>query len=257
MGYKIYLRILIRIIALAYTVQIISNTEWLGLLLTNSGNVIISGLVFCIAEILIIRKFLGNQYKLLWSPFGARRIWHALLAFLLVLVITTLSVEKLDQHKILEGMEDLPVYLLAFFLNLVPNALIEEWIFRFFPTVINKNNTKLRTVLFYGGVTVVFMLLHLPKFYINGHFDDLDKVFAAGIAFFVIYLVTRNLPFVVLVHAFTNKAWFVYDSSSNWLFLYSSIALVSICWGICNFFLLKRKLREAGQPVSITGSTGI
>jgi|GEM_PF-6810259 len=256
MSHKIYIRIVIRIIALAYCVQIISNSEWLGLFLANSSNVIISGLVVCIAEIFIIRKFLGNQYKLLWSPFGAKRIWHALLAFLLILMLTTLSVKKLDQHKVLEGLEGLPVYLLAFFLNLVPNALTEEWIFRFFPTVITKNNSVFRTVLFYGGVTIVFMLIHLPKFYINGHLDDLGKVFTAGVTFFVIYLVTRNLPFVVLVHAFTNKAWFVYDSSSNWLFLYSSIALVSICWGIGNLSL-RRELREAGEPVEITGSPDI
>lgn len=244
MGYKIYIHIVVRIIALAYSVQIIAGTEVLGLFLSNPINAVISGLLVCTTEILIIRKALGNQHELLWIPLGARSMWQGLLAFLFVFTCTTVCVNTFDQHKILAGVEDLPMYLFVFFLNLVPNALTEEWIFRFFPTVITQRDSMLRAVLFYGGVTILFMLIHLPKFYIDGHFGDLGQVFTAGIAFFVIYLATRNLLFVALIHAFTNKAWFIHDSSANWLFLYASIAVVSLCWGIGNF-LLKRQLREA------------
>lgn len=235
MGYKIYIRIVIRIIALAYSVQIIAGTEKLGLFLSNPINAVISGLVICITEILIIRKVLGDQHELLWKPLGGSSIWQGLLAFLFVLTINTLCVDTFDQHKTLAGVEDLPMYLLVFFLNLVPNALTEEWIFRFFPMVITRRDSMLRAVLLYGGVTILFMLMHLPKFYIDGHLGDLGQVFTSGIAFFVIYLLTRNLLFVALIHAFTNKAWFIYDSSANWLFLYVSIAVVSLCWGVGNY----------------------
>lgn len=243
MGYKTYLRIIIRIIALAYSVQLITSTEWMGSFLSNPINAAIAGLIVCVAEILIIKKILGDQSRLLQTPFGAKKILHALLAFLLILTLTALCVENLDQHKMFMGMEDLPVYLLIFFINLLPNALTEEWIFRFFPTVIVQYNSTVNAVLFFGGVTIMFMLIHLPKFYINGHIADLGNVFTAGVAFFVIYLLTRNLPFVALVHAFTNKAWFVHSSSSNWLFLYVSVAVVSLSWGMGNF-LLRRQVHE-------------
>lgn len=243
MGYKTYLRIIIRIIALVYSVQLISGTEWMGSFISNPITAAIAGLIVCVAEILIIKNFLGDQSGLLQAPFGGKKILHALLAFLLVFTFTALCVENLDQHKKLTGTEDLPVYLLIFFINLLPNALTEEWIFRFFPTVIAKYKSTVNAVLFYVCVTIIFMLTHLPKFYINGHIADLGNVFTAGIAFFVIYLLTRNLPFVALIHAFTNMAWFAHSSSSNWLFLYVSVVVVSLFWGMGNF-LLRRQMHE-------------
>lgn len=228
-------KIFLSVTAIAYSVQIITAIDFAKFALANRTTAVIVGLIVYVVEILIVKRYLGNCKELLWMPFKMSKVVAGVLAFLFVFGLTSLCVQQLDQHKVFPGYHDLFTYLLIFLLNLVPSAMTEEWLFRFFPTVIVSRKNTLYSVVFYVGITFLFMLMHLPEYYFQGNVVGLQQVFISGIAFFIMYQATQNLPFVVLIHAFTNNSWFIYNSSSNWVFLYVAITGVSLVWGLFNF----------------------
>jgi len=238
--YSASVMIFFSILALAYAVQMITAFEIVKSALANKATAIVAGLFIYAAEILIVKKLLGSKKMLLWMPFGMNKIRSGILAFLLVVCLCTIFVRQFDPQKVFSGYDDLFTYLLVFLLNLVPSAMTEEWLFRFFPAVLVSQKSRLYAVLFYVGITFLFMLLHLPRHYMQGNMIGLQQVFISGIAFLIIYQLTQNLAFVVLVHAFTNTAWFIYDSSSNWPYLYVAIAVVSLSWGFAAWVIKTR-----------------
>jgi membrane protease YdiL (CAAX protease family) len=228
-------RIYLIITIFVYCVQIITAMDFAKIALAGRETAVIAGLLVYTIEILIVRSYLGNYKHLLGIPFRIGKIVPGVFVFLLVFGLTSLCVQQFDQHKVFSGFDDLLTYVLIFILNLVPGAMTEEWLFRFFPSVIVLQKSTLYSVIFYMGMSILFMLIHLPKYFLHGNVVGLYPVFVAGIAFFIIYQATQNLPFVILIHAFTNNTWFIYDSSSNWLYLYVAITVASLAWGLFNF----------------------
>lgn len=227
---KTYLQILLRIAAIAYAVQFASQNPAVALALGHAVTGAFVGMCILIAEVLLIKSQLGAKASLLWAPVTLQKVWKALVGFGLVLALTTMLVRRFEPDAVFGSYDDLPRYLFIFLINSLPNAWIEEWVFRFCPGLLGRGGGLARSILIYLGATVIFTLLHLPKFYFDGHFYELSDVFVAGMVFFVIYFATGNLLFVALVHAFTNRAWFVHDATANWFALYTSIAAVTILW---------------------------
>lgn len=227
---KTYLHILPRIAGIAYAVQFASQNAAVASALGHAVTAAIAGIGILIAEVLLIKSQLGAKAGMLWAPATLQKVGQALAGFGLVLAVTTMLVRHFEPNAVVGSYDDLPRYLFIFLINTLPNAWIEEWVFRFCPRLLSRGSSLTRPLLIYLGATVIFTLMHLPKFYFDGHLAGLSQVFVAGIIFFIIYFATGNLLFVALVHAFTNRAWFVHDATSNWFSLYISITAVTLLW---------------------------
>jgi hypothetical protein len=232
--------IFLSITAIVWVLQIIMATSFVKMVLANATPAVAVGLIVYTAEFLIVKIYLGDAKSLLWIPFKLNKVISGMVAFLAVFISASLCVRTFDQHRVYLDSPEFFKYLLIFLLNLVPSAMTEEWLFRFFPTVLVAHKSKMASILFYVSITVLFMLMHLPKYFFQGNVGGLLQVFMAGVGFLTIYHLTQNLPFVILIHAFTNNPWFVYESSSNWLFLYAAIILVSLTWGMFTYLSTNR-----------------
>lgn len=93
------------------------------------------------------------------------------------------------------------------------------------------------TVLLGIGALVLFVLAHIPAYLIrfDGVLADLSRIFVNGSFFLIVYLLTRNLFFTVLCHAFINSPLYLVESNFYYLYFYISVSLVSIAWGLWNW----------------------
>jgi len=207
-------------------------------LLDQRQAAILIGLGFYTIQFAVTYLLLGSQKTWLIQPFQAKHILPALAAMVIVEGATIcLIVGLTTDHQTASVSNQITSFLLVFVLNSLPGALLEEWLFRYLPFRFGQQATKrYQSLLYCLGALVLFTLLHTPAYLLqyNLGLAELGRVFAMGLFFLVIYLLTQNLVFTTLFHGLTNKPLYLIESPYYWLYFYVSVLVVSVFWAVLN-----------------------
>lgn len=161
-----------------------------------------------------------------------------------VQMLTSVLVYRFATHtNTLDRQEQVVAFLPIFFLNSLPGAFSEEWLFRYIPFRFGTSQThRYRPILLCFGLLIVFTLMHIPAYLFQYGIDlsELSHVFMTGLLFLAVYLLTNNLMFTVFFHAFTNQPLFFYQSPFNWTYFYISVLIISTIWALVNWKNLQK-----------------
>ena len=124
---------------------------------------------------------------------------------------------------------------------------MEEWLFRYFPfRFVQSGSWKLPANAIFIIVLLLFTLIHIPAYLFQYHTDlkALGNIFVSGIFLLLIYLMTKNVMFTALFHAFCNNPEFLTDSDLNWQYFYASVFLITLAWPLIEHKISERTARK-------------
>jgi membrane protease YdiL (CAAX protease family) len=129
-------------------------------------------------------------------------------------------------------------YLTIFLLNSIPAAMIEEFIFRFLPIhyAEKKEIPRQQLIGLAIVIAIVFSLSHVSAYIFRDHTDfsmlapPLISAFFYGMAYFFVYVVTDNIYFTTLIHAFSNNQLYLVNSPYNDSFYFYTLIFVTLLW---------------------------
>lgn len=202
--------------------------------LLDSQRRILTGLSLYIFQFMMTRFLLKQETAWLTDPFKSKAILKGIFAFTIVLLLTTAFVTILDSNRFIADNEGQWMsFLSLFLLNSLPGAIMEEWLFRYFPVrFVYSGSFKIPANVTFILMLLLFTLIHIPAylFQYNTDLSSLGNIFVTGIFLFLIYFTTRNVIFTALFHAFCNNPKFLMNSDVNWQYFYASVFLVTIAW---------------------------
>ncbi|MCF0056806.1 CPBP family intramembrane glutamic endopeptidase [Dyadobacter sp. CY356] len=226
---------------LANTFSLIFISEWAQNILKNWEQAIFLGIIIFAFQFFILSCFL-KPYTTAFSfryLFDSKKLMIALIMGLLVWISTQvwvyyatgLSFDFPSQSRVTK-------YLFIFFLNSIPAAFIEEFIFRFLPVhyAEKKGIPRQQLIGLAIGVAIVFSLSHVSAYVFRDHTDfsalasPLISAFFYGMAYFFVYVVTDNIYFTILIHAFSNNQLYLVNSSYNDSFYFYTLIFVTLLW---------------------------
>jgi membrane protease YdiL (CAAX protease family) len=241
MRLKDLLRILLIFSLFTNAINLVSYYLWDYSLSQNRLEIILYGIgVFSLQSVLIIKLIKPYRAQ---APSG--RIFSfgifmkgfsmALLTWILTQVWTMYTTEA---QLILPGQGKVLLYLFTFILNTIPAALLEEFVFRHLPIKysLHKGFSSQQLVILALGIALIFSISHVSAYMMRDHiaFSDLTSplvgAFFYGLAYFLVYAVTRNIIFVTLIHAFSNDPLYVVDSPFRETFYFYTYIFVTILW---------------------------
>ena len=236
-------RIILVCCILANTISLIFITEWAQKVLENWRQAIILGIFIFSIESLILALLLKPYYKAFSfrDLFGRKQLVTALIMGLTVWLLVHIWIyysTGIPVHY--PSSLSVTKYLTIFFLNSIPAALIEEFIFRFLPMHYAEKKAVSRPQLI--GLTIIiafiFSLSHVSAYIFRDHTDlsmlapPLISAFFYGMAYFFVYVATDNIYFTTLIHAFSNKPFYLIHSSNNSSFYFYTLIFVTLLWMI-------------------------
>jgi hypothetical protein len=214
--------------------------------------------VFCLQTFLIF--ILTKPYR---EQLVKRRIFRfRFLAIGIIAAIATWLLTQLWTYYATGSNIDIPeafrlqIYLLTFLLNSIPAALLEEFLFRHLPLYYaeSKGFSSQQLVLLAIVISLIFSISHVSAYVVRDQIpftalgSPLMSAFFYGLAYFLIYAVTRNIYFVTFIHAFSNTPLYLIDSPYRETFYFYSYIFITIIWLIVKEIRKKiiwnRKLRE-------------
>lgn len=226
---------------LANTISLIFITEWAQNILRNWPQAIVLGIIVFAFQSLVLAgllepyfkeilfRTLFNWKKLLVGLFMGFLVWT--LAQIWVHYTTGLPVDFPSSSRVRK-------YLFIFLLNSIPAALIEEFIFRFLPVhyAEKKGIPRQQLIGLAVGVAIIFSLSHISAYVFRDHTDfsaltsPLISAFFYGMAYFFVYVVTDNIYFTTLIHAFSNNQLYLVNSPYNDSFYFYTLIFVTLVW---------------------------
>lgn len=228
-------------------------------LLEDWRAIVLSGIfVFVLQAFLIIslvKPFKEQQFPV--QMFKASLLCKALLIGLTVWILTQIwtsystgsVVAYPEQKRVI-------VYLLIFAFNSVPAAFLEEILFRHLPLRYgeNKHFTPQQITILAVGIAFIFSVSHISAYLVRDHiaFVDLGSpligAFFYGLAYFLVYAVTRNIYLVTLIHAFSNNPMYLVDSPYRETFYFYTYIFVIIVWLIIREVQRRFRLKSENKP---------
>jgi membrane protease YdiL (CAAX protease family) len=234
-------RIILVCCLLANTISLIFITEWAQKVLGNWQQAIVSGIFIFSIESLILALLLKPYYH----EFSLSDLFNR--KKLITAIIIGLTVWTLAQVWIYYGT-GIPVrfpssarvtkYFAIFLMNSIPAAMIEEFIFRFLPIhyAEQKGIPRQQLIGLAIGVAVIFSLSHVSAYIFRDHTDlsllapPLISAFFYGMAYFFVYVITDNIYFTTLIHAFSNNQLYLVNSPYNDSFYFYTLIFVTLIW---------------------------
>jgi membrane protease YdiL (CAAX protease family) len=249
MRLKDLLRILVLNSIFTNVVNLIFFYVWTDNLLKDSKIVLISGFaMFSIQSVLVLwltKRYRGELFRnkmfavgrLLQGLLGALSIW------LLTQAWTWYSTGAYVEYPAPASTQ---LFLVIFFLNTFPAAFLEEILFRHLPLRYgeNKKLSIQQITILAAGIAFIFSISHISAYLVRDHipFDQLAlpllSAFFYGLAYFLIYAVTRNIYLVTFIHAFSNNPLYLIDSPYRETFYFYTYIFVMILW------LVLREIRK-------------
>ncbi|MCF2446275.1 CPBP family intramembrane metalloprotease [Dyadobacter sp. CY345] len=241
MRFKDLARIILTCCLYANTIGLIFITEWVQKVFINWQQAILLGLVIIVMECLLFARLL-KPFSATFSYgklFAARKLLSAILMAFTVWILLQLwthhtfgtEIEFPDRSKVIK-------YGLVFLFNSFPNALIEEFIFRFLPARYAENKGLSRQQLIGLGiiVSIIFSLSHVSVYLLRDHTEwsnltaNLLSVFFYGMVYFFIYILTGNIFFTALIHAFGNNQLLLINTPGFEAFYFYTFIFVTLVW---------------------------
>lgn len=234
-------RIILICCLLANTISLIFITEWAQNILRNWPQAIVLGIIVFVFQSII----LAGLVKPYFTEISGRNLFDRkkfLVALIMGFVVWTFA--QIWIHYATGLPIDLPSsrrvrkYLFIFLLNSIPAALIEEFIFRFLPVQYagKKGIPRQQLIGLAIGVAIIFSLSHVSAYVFRDHTDvsalvsPLISAFFYGMAYFFVYVVTDNIYFTTLIHAFSNNQLYLVNSPYNDSFYFYTLIFVTLVW---------------------------
>lgn len=241
MRFKDLVRIILICCLIANTIGLIFITEWVQKIFINWQHAILLGLVIMLVECLIVYSLLRPFSKEISyrDLFSFRKLLSAVVMGFVVWTLLQIWVYRTFGTAIeFPDRSRLTRYSLVFLFNTFPNALIEEFIFRFLPIRYAENKALSKQLLIGTGLlaSVIFSLSHVSVYVLRDHSDwpDLPVIlfsaFFYGTVFFFIYILTGNIFFTTFIHAFGNSHLLLIDTPEFEGFHFYTFMLVSLLW---------------------------
>ncbi|GLU50605.1 CPBP family intramembrane glutamic endopeptidase [Dyadobacter frigoris] len=226
---------------LANTISLIFITDWAQNILENWQQAIVLGVFIFSIESLILARLLKPYYKelSLGELFSRKKLVIAIIMGFVVWMLAQIWIyygSQIPAH--FPSSSRITKYFLIFLFNSIPAALIEEFIFRFLPLHFAEQKEIPRQQLIGLAVVVaiIFSLSHVSAYIFRDHTDfsmlapPLISAFFYGMAYFFVYVVTDNIYFTTLIHAFSNNQLYLVNSPYNDLFYFYTLIFVTLIW---------------------------
>ena len=234
-------RIIIICCLFANTIGLIFITEWFQKVFINWQQAIASGVLFfgieCLIFYMLLKPYLPEFS--LRKVFSWKRFISAVLMSLAVWLLTQVWMHfKIGANPLYPSSQKVTKYAIIFLLNSFPNALFEEFIFRFLPVhyAEKKGFTNQQLIGLGIIVTFIFSLSHVTSYLFRDH-TDLSQLFSAlvsvyffGMVFLFVYLLTGNIYFTTLIHAFDNNKLLLINTVGTEQFYFYTVIFVSLLW---------------------------
>jgi membrane protease YdiL (CAAX protease family) len=226
---------------LANTISLIFITEWAQKVLEKWPLATVLGIFIFSIESLILALLLKPYYRefSFRDLFSRKKLVTALIMGATVWILVQIWIYHGTGIPVrYPSSQSVTKYLTIFFLNSIPAALIEEFIFRFLPIHYAEEKTAPRQQLIGLAIVVaiIFSLSHISAYIFRDHTDltmlapPLISAFFYGMAYFFVYVVTDNIYFTTLIHAFSNKPLYLIHSPNNDSFYFYTLIFVTLLW---------------------------
>jgi len=216
-------------------------------LLAPSRRILI-GLCLYGFQFFMTANLLKTEKSWLTLPFKGKFIIQGIFAFAIVIILSIILVSFLDEDSQFKSDQgQWGSFLMIFVLNSLPGALMEEWLFRYFPVrFVQSESLKLPANVIYISILLLFTLIHIPAylFQYDSNLSSLGNIFVSGIFLFLIFILTRNVIFTALFHAFGNNPKFIINSDVNWQYFYASVFLVTLAYPLVKEKMAQRAARK-------------
>ena len=247
MRFKDLVRIILICCLFGNTIGLIFITDWVQKVFVNWQQAILLGLVIMLIECLIVYRLLKPfsteiAYR---DLFSVRKLLSAIFMGFVVWTILQIWVHRTFGTAIeFPDRSRLIRYLLVFLFNTFPNALIEEFIFRFLPIRYAEKKALSKQLLLGIGIlaSVIFSLSHVSVYLLRDLSDwpDLPAVllsaFFYGTVYFFIYVLTGNIFFTTFIHAFGNSHLLLIDTPQFEAFYFYTFIFVTLIWYVTKTF---------------------
>lgn len=241
MRFKDLVRILLICCLFANTIGLIFITEWVQKVFVNWQQAIPLGLFIFGMECLLFVRLL-KPYRSEFS-YGNLFSWKKL-STALVMGLIVWAALQLWTSRVFGTAPEFPStervikYSLIFLFNTFPNALIEEFIFRFLPAHYAEKKGISRQKLIALGIAsaIVFSLCHVSVYILRDHtawadlYSTLLNAFFYGMVYFFIYILTDNLFFTALIHAFGNNQLLLVNTPGFEPFYFYTFIFITLVW---------------------------
>ena len=218
-------------------------------LLDDWRAVVLSGMiVFALQALLIIRLVKPFLAQLLPTDiFKLQLFIRALFTGLIIWVLTQVWIRYTTGSEItFPEQKRVTVYFLIFVFNSIPAAFLEEILFRHLPLRYgeSKHFSPQQITILAVAIGLIFSISHVSAYLFRDHipFTELSSpliaAFFYGLAYFLVYAVTRNIYLVTLIHAFSNNPLYLVDSPQRETFYFYTYIFVIILW------LILREMRK-------------
>ena len=209
---------------------------------------ILTGICLYLFQFVLTWYLLKEQRYWLTEPFKGNIFLKGFTAFAGALLLTALFVHFLDPDRLFSIQDNnWQLYIQVFLLNSLPGALMEEWLFRYFPfRLALSQSLRLPSNVFFLLMLLLFTLIHIPSFIFqyDAGLSSLGNIFVSGIFLFLIYFMTRNVVFTALFHAFCNNPQFLTESALNWQYFYASVFLITLLWPLIQNQMAKWRIKK-------------
>ncbi|WP_354004311.1 CPBP family intramembrane glutamic endopeptidase [Spirosoma liriopis] len=233
MSLKLFTKILLVNIIIVIIMNICFYFEFFKVLLSNYIISILLGLLFLCLQFAIVLYILKKNKFWLTDPFQKKSILKGIaLTGIIHIIIYLLSV-FFSNGILNKNIHIKSTYFFTFIFNSLPNALSEEWLYRYLPLRYSKQfSKKSKTFLVIVITLLIFTIIHIPSyiFQYNISLNQLYIVLANGIFFWFIYLSTKNLSFTVICHSLTNLPFNIYNLNYYMTYFYIAVTFTCIIW---------------------------
>jgi len=247
MRFKDLIRIILICCLFGNTVGLIFITDWVQKVFINWQQAIPLGLLIMLIECLIVYRLLNPftsdiSYR---DLFSFRKLLSAIFMGFIVWTLLQIWIHRTFGTVIeFPDRSRLIRYSLVFLLNTFPNAMIEEFIFRFLPVRYAEKKSFSKQQLIGLGIlsSVIFSLSHVSVYVLRDHSDwtylpaVLLSAFFYGTVYFFIYVLTGNIFFTTFIHAFGNSHLLLIDTPEFKAFYFYTFIFITLLWYISKTF---------------------
>ena len=247
MRFKDLVRIISVCCLFGNTIGLIFITDWVQKVFTNWQQAILLGLLIILIECLLLYRLLKPFGKEIFyrNSFSFRKLLSAvLMGFLVWTLLQTWIYYSFGTAIEFPNQARLIKYSVIFLFNIFPNAMIEEFIFRFLPVHYAEKEAFSKQKLTGLGIlaSVVFSLSHVSVYLLRDHsaWPDMPAVllsaFFYGTVYFFIYILTGNIFFTAFIHAFGNSHLLLIDTQGFEAFYFYTFIFVTLLWYVVKTF---------------------
>ena len=210
-------------------------------LIEGTIKIIISGIVlFSLQSFFLLwltKQFRETLFKS--EIFNIRFLIQGILVTVMIWLLTQIWTRYVTNAPVeFPSQKRVQLYVVILVFNTIPAALIEELLFRHLPVTYgeNKRLTAQQVTVLAVMVAIVFSISHISAYMVRDHipFEGLAQpllgAFFYGLAYFMIYSITRNIYLVTFIHAFSNNPLYLIDSPFRGTFYFYTYIFVIIMW---------------------------